>query len=88
MNATTILKCNSHAHDSTLLNSNQLKLNSNKNKISITQNVNDQQSKTASKMIHSHFSSPFNQIVDNQNYNKLLKLKTDAKKRKRDNETP
>ena len=28
-----------------------------------------------------------NQIVDNQNYNKLLKLKTDAKKRKRDNET-
>ena len=39
-------------------------------------------------MIHSHFSSSFNQIVDNQNYNKFLKLKTDAKKRKRDNETP
>ena len=38
-------------------------------------------------MIHSHFSSSFNQIVDNQNYNKLLKLKIDAKKIKRDNET-
>ena len=37
-------------------------------------------------MIHSHFSSSFNQIVDNQIYNKLLKLKIDAKKRKRDNE--
>ena len=39
-------------------------------------------------MIHSHLSSPFNQIIDNQNYNKLLKLKIDAKKKKRDNETP
>ena len=39
-------------------------------------------------MAHSYFSSSFNQIVDNQNYNKLLKLKTDVKKRKRDNETP
>ena len=37
-------------------------------------------------MIHSHFSSSFNQIVDNQIYNKLLKLKIDAKKRKRGNE--
>ena len=37
-------------------------------------------------MIHSYFSSSFNQIVKNQNYNKLLKLKTDAKKRERDNE--
>ena len=35
-------------------------------------------------MIQSHFSSSFNQIVDNQNYNKLLKLKTDAKKRKKE----
>ena len=52
----TILKCNSHAHDPTLPNSNQLKLNSDKNiKINIPQNVNDQQSETASKMIHSHF---------------------------------
>ena len=41
-------------------------------------------------MIHSYFSSSFNQIVENQNYNKLLKLKTDAKKRERerDNEIP
>ena len=39
-------------------------------------------------MIHSHFSSSINQVVDNQNSNKLLKLKTDAKKRKRDNKTP
>ena len=72
----------------TLSNSNKLKLNSDKNKINISQNVNDQQSKIASKMIHSHFSSSFNQIVDNRNYNKLLKLKTNAKKRKRNNETP
>ena len=43
---------------------------------------------TTSKMIRSHFSSSFNQIVDNQNSNKLIKLKTDAKKRKRDNVTP
>ena len=35
-------------------------------------------------MIHSYFSSSFNQIVENQNYNKLLKLKTDAKKRERE----
>ena len=53
--SSTILKCNSHAHDLTLPNSNQLKLNSNKTKINIPQNVNDQQSETASKMIHSHF---------------------------------
>ena len=39
----TILKCNSHAHDPTLPNSNQLKLNSDKYKINIPQNVNDQQ---------------------------------------------
>ena len=52
----TILKCNSHAHDPTLPNSNQLKLNSDKNiKINIPQNVNDQQSETTSKMINSHF---------------------------------
>ena len=38
-------------------------------------------------LIHSHFSSSFNQIVSNQNFNKLLKLKTDAKKRMRDIET-
>ena len=38
-----ILKCNSYAHDPTLPNSNQLKLNSSKNKINIPQNVNDQQ---------------------------------------------
>ena len=54
----------------------------------VPQNVNDQQLETTSKTIHSHFSSSFNQIVDNQNYNKLLKLKTDTKKRKRYNETP
>ena len=82
--SSTILKCNSHAHDLTLPNSNQLKLNSNKTKINIPQNVNDQQLGTISKMIHSHFSSSFNQIVDNQNSNKLLKLKTDAKKRKKE----
>ena len=35
-------------------------------------------------MIHSHFSSSFNQIIDNQIYNKLLKLKIDAKKRKKE----
>ena len=79
----TILKCNSHAHDPTLPNSNQLKLNLDKNKIIIPQNVNDQQLETTSKIIHSHFSSSFNQIIDNQNYNKLLKLKTDAEKRER-----
>ena len=56
----TILKCNSHAHDPTLLNSNQLKLNPDKNKIDISQNVNDQHLETTSKMIHSHFSSSFN----------------------------
>ena len=56
----TILKCNSHAHDPTLPNSNQLKLNPDKNKIDISQNVNDQHLETTSKMIHSHFSSPFN----------------------------
>ena len=39
-------------------------------------------------MIHSHFSSSFNQIIDNQNSNKLIKLKTNAKKRKKDNVTP
>ena len=71
----TILKCNAHSHDSTLPNLNQLKLNSNKYKINIPQNVNDQQSETTSKMIHSHFSSSFNQVVNNQNSNKLLKLK-------------
>ena len=69
-----ILKCNSHVHDPTLLNSNQLKLNSDKCKINIPQNVNDQQSETTSKIIHSHFSSSINQVVDNQNSNKLLKL--------------
>ena len=84
----TILKCNSHAHDSTLPNSNQLKINSDKCKINIPQNVNDQQSETISKMIHSHLFSSFNQILDNQNFNKVLKLKTYAKKRKRDNEIP
>ena len=83
----TILKCNSHAHDPTLPNSNQFKLNSDKHKINIPQNVNNQQSEITSNMIHIHFSSSFNQIVDNQNYNKLLKLKTDAKRIKRDNET-
>ena len=83
-----ILKCSSYAHDPTLSNSNQLKLNYDKNEINIPQNVNDQQSETISKMIHSHLFSSFNQIVDNQNYNKLLKLKTYAKKRKRDNEIP
>ena len=71
----TIFKCNSHAHDLTLPNPNQLKLNSDKSKINIPQNINDQQSETASKMIHSHFSSSFNQVVNNQNSNKLLKLK-------------
>ena len=70
----TILKCYSHAHDPTLPNSNQLKLHSDKCKINIPQNVNDQQSEIASKMIHSHFSSSINQVVDNQNSNKLLKL--------------
>ena len=70
----TILKCNSHAHDPTLPNSNQLKLNSDKCKINIPQNVNDQQSKTTSKMIHSHYSPSINQVVDNQNSNKLLNL--------------
>ena len=39
----TILKCNSHAHDPTLPNSNQLKLNLDKNKINKPQNINDQQ---------------------------------------------
>ena len=39
----TILKCNSHAHDPTLSNSNKLKPNSDKHKINIPQNVNDQQ---------------------------------------------
>ena len=39
-------------------------------------------------MIHSHFSSSFNQTIDNQNSNKLIKLKTNAKKRKKDNVTP
>ena len=79
----TILKCNSHAHDPTLLSSNQLKLNLDKNKINISQNVNDQHLEIGLKMIHSHFSSSLNQIVNNQNYNKLLKLKNDAKKRER-----
>ena len=69
-----ILKCNSHVHDPTLLNSNQLKLNSDKCKINIPQNVNDQQSEIASKMTHSYFSSSINKVVDNQNSNKLLKL--------------
>ena len=70
----TILKCNLRAHDLTLPNSNQLKLLSDKCKINIPQNANDQQSETASKMIHSYFSSSINQVVDNQNSNKLLKL--------------
>ena len=70
----TILKCNSHAHDSTLPNSNQLKINSDKCKINIPQNVNDQQSEIASKMTHNSFYSSINQVVDYQNSNKLLKL--------------
>ena len=70
----TILKCNSHAYDPTLPNLNQLKLNSNKCQINIPQNVNDQQSETTSKMIHSHFSSSINQVVNNQNSNKLLTM--------------
>ena len=70
----TILKCYSHAHDPTLPNSNKLKLLSDKCKINIPQNANDQQSETTSKMIHSYFSSSINQVVDNQNSNKLLKL--------------
>ena len=37
----TIFKCNSHAHDLTLPNPNQLKLNSDKSKINIPQNIND-----------------------------------------------
>ena len=44
----TILKCNSHAHDPTLPNSNQLKLNLDKNKINKPQNINDQQLETTS----------------------------------------
>ena len=80
----TILKCNSHAHDSTLPNLSQLKLNSNKYKINIPQNVNDQQSETTSKMIHSHFSSSINQVVNNQNSNKLLKLNKSMLRRERE----
>ena len=53
----TILKCNSHAHDPTLPNSNQLKLKLDKCKINIPQNVDDQQSETTSKIIHSNFFS-------------------------------
>ena len=88
MNATTILKCNSHAHDPTLPNSNQLKLNLDKTRSINLKTLMINNQKQLQWLIHSHFSSSFNQIVDNQNYNKLLKLKTDVKKRKRDNETP
>ena len=83
----TILKCNSHAHDPTLPNSNQLKLNLDKTRSINLKTLMINNQKQLQWLIHSHFSSSFNQIVNNKNSNKLLKLKIDAKKRMRDNET-